>query len=105
MNPKTNNSNSEQRKIMRKVLFKRSSKRLASLRSSAKKSEDNPDEIKDNENEANDESSSDDEYVEVTTKRRRSVPEMWSFDPNEDIVQPEDVTEEMLNNVYVPGGP
>ena len=28
MNPKTNNSNSEQRKIMRKVLFKRSSKRL-----------------------------------------------------------------------------
>ena len=44
--------------------------------------------IKDNENEAND-SSSDDEYVEVTTKRRRSVPEMWSFDPNEDIVQPE----------------
>ena len=44
--------------------------------------------MKDNENEAND-SSSDDEYVEVTTKRRRSVPEMWSFDPNEDIVQPE----------------
>jgi len=47
--------------------------------------------------------SSDEEYVELTPKRRRSVPQMWAFNPNENILQPEDITEDMLNNVYEPG--
>ena len=43
--------------------------------------------------------SSDDEFVELPMKKRRSMPHKWIFDPNTEIQSPEDVTDEMLANV------
>ena len=47
-----------------------------------------------------DESSDEEGYTIISGARhRRSHPNRWCFDPNVDIVMPEDVTDEMLDNV------
>jgi len=84
----TPNPNYRRKRIVRKNYFTRSSKQ----NSNGSK------EIA-NENEY----SSDEEYIELPAKRRRSAPQMWLFNPNENILQPEDITEAMLNNVYEGG--
>ncbi len=40
-----------------------------------------------------------DEENYAPQRQRRSAPRMWLFDPNDDILMPEDVTDEMLENV------
>ena len=50
--------------------------------------------------EINDESSDEEDYTKISGARhRRSQPNQWAFDPNVDIVMPEGVTDEMLDNV------
>ena len=48
-----------------------------------------------------DEESSDEEGYTIISgaRHRRSNPNRWCFDPNVDIVMPEDVTDKMLDNV------
>ena len=47
-----------------------------------------------------DESSDEEGYTIISGARpRQSQPCQWVFDPNVDIVMPEDVTDEMLDNV------
>jgi len=43
-------------------------------------------------------SDDDEEEMIYSPKKRRSHPSRWFFNPNEDILMPEDVTEEMLDN-------
>ena len=52
------------------------------------------------EEEKDDESSDEEGYTIISGARhRRSQPSQWVFDPNVDIVMPEDVTDEMLDSV------
>jgi len=45
------------------------------------------------------EDSSDEEFVELQPKKRRTNPRQWIFDPNVEVKNPEDVTDDMLANV------
>ena len=56
---------------------------------------------KDDEQENKEESDeeSDEEFVETKRRRISHHPGRWANDPNEDIITPEDVTDEMLQNV------
>jgi len=85
----TPNPNYRRKRIVRKNYFTRSSKQNSNG-SPQKMATEN-------------EYSSDEEYVELPSKRRRSAPHTWAFNPNENILQPEDITEAMLNNVYEGG--
>ena len=47
-----------------------------------------------------DESSDEENYTIISgARQRRSYPTKWAFDPNKDIVMPDDVTEKMMDNV------
>jgi len=47
-----------------------------------------------------DDYSSDEEFIEyIGPKKRKSMPHMWAFNPNDRIAKPEDVTQRMLDNV------
>jgi hypothetical protein len=45
------------------------------------------------------EASDDEEFIELNPRKRQSMPARWGFNPNEDTIQPEAVTQEMLDNV------
>ena len=45
------------------------------------------------------EESDDEEFEELQPRKRRSMPHKWIFDPNTNISNPEDITEDMLANV------
>ena len=50
--------------------------------------------------EMDDESSDEENYTIISgARQRRSYPTKWAFDPNKDIVMPDDVTEKMMDNV------
>ena len=42
---------------------------------------------------------SDDEFIELPAKKRRSNPSRWTFNPNEDIKMPEDISNSSLSRV------
>ena len=69
------------------------SKRILERRSSAKENQNGDKPVTD---------SGGPEYKELPHKRRKSIPSRWGFNPNIDILQPEDITEEMLANVATP---
>ena len=69
------------------------SKRILERRSSAKENQSGDKPITD---------SGGPEYKELPHKRRKSMPSRWGFNPNIDILLPEDITEEMLANVATP---
>ena len=69
------------------------SKRILERRSSAKENQSGDKPITD---------SGGPEYKELPHKRRKSMPSRWGFNPNINVLQPEDITEEMLANVATP---
>lgn len=89
--PKAYTPNPQYRRktVVRKIYSTRSSTPTSSLVSP----NDSPRKIDE------DDYSSDEEYVELAPKKRRSMPSRWMFDPNEKVLAPEDVTDAMLDNV------